>query len=107
MLESRTSCLQHLTGSLGAIGKSQADDLVVSREFDLSTTRQFIPTRSAYPLTASQMTRGPLTPPIVLYFSLGLIEVIRGSSADGAMMMVWWRDIKRNVNRSKLQLKLC
>jgi hypothetical protein len=34
----------------------------------------------------SRMTSGPLTPPMVLYFNRGLIEVIRGSrSAEGAM----------------------
>ena len=35
----------------------------------------------------SRMTRGPLIPPIVLYLSLGLIELMRGSSiAVGAMV---------------------
>jgi hypothetical protein len=37
--------------------------------------------------TLSRMTSGPLTPPIVLYFNLGFIELMRGSStsAEGAM----------------------
>ena len=42
-------------------------------------------------LTLSRMTRGPFTPPIVLYVIRGLMESIRGSSfaegiakADGA-----------------------
>ena len=29
--------------------------------------------------TLSRITRGPLTPPIVLYFNLGVILAIRGS----------------------------
>ena len=39
--------------------------------------------------TLSRMTSGPLTPPIVLYFSRGLIEVMRGSSMEGAMLAGW------------------
>ena len=31
------------------------------------------------------MTSGPLTPPMVLYFSRGLMEVMRGSSIEGAI----------------------
>jgi hypothetical protein len=33
----------------------------------------------------SRITSGPLTPPMVLYRILGLIEVIRGSTISGAM----------------------
>ena len=39
-----------------------------------------------FPRTLSRMTSGPLTPPIVLYFSRGLIEVMRGSSMEGAIL---------------------
>ena len=38
-------------------------------------------------LTLSRMTRGPLIPPMVLYFSLGLIEGARKSVS--AMMMAY------------------
>src|ERR1700760_4343495 len=36
--------------------------------------------------TFSRMTNGPFTPPIVLYLNRGLMDIIRGSRAAGAMM---------------------
>lgn len=71
-----TPSFQHLTGSYGAIGKCEGDDLVVSRIFDLCDVLASARWSGKYPdaLTFSRMTSGPLTPPTVLYLILGVTE---------------------------------
>ena len=69
-----TSSFKHLSRSLGAIRQSQRNNLIVSWEFDLCTA----PIRCLFVcgwhtmLTFSKMTKGPLTPPMVLYRILGV-----------------------------------
>lgn len=84
-----TSSFQNLTRALSAIGKSECHDLIVSREFDLFCCQPASskPVRFGRwrPRTLSRMTRGPLTPPTVLYRILGMTEYDEDSRGSAMM----------------------
>jgi hypothetical protein len=69
-----TSGLQDLTGSLRAIRQRQGNNLIVSWEFNLfdHSISSFLPIPHLRIRTFSKMTKGPLTPPMVLYRILGV-----------------------------------
>lgn len=70
-----TSSFQHLSRSLGAIRQCQSNNLIVSWEFNLYPAPISLPMicQCNMTLTFSKMTRGPLTPPMVLYRILGVM----------------------------------
>lgn len=83
MAATLTSGLEDLARPLRPVGERQGDNLIVPREFNLrvaaSATAHANPTgqKPRCPggtRTFSRMTRGPLTPPTVLYRILGTIE---------------------------------
>lgn len=86
----RTSCFKDLTRSLAAIGQRQGHDLVESREFDLcflvSAHAPSYLLLISRRLTLSKMTRGPLTPPMVLYRMRGVTDIMRGSTSPSLAM---------------------
>lgn len=87
MYKPHTSRLQHLPTALRAIGQRQRHNLIEPREFDLEATLvlsklPFLTLTISCPqttLTFSRMTKGPLTPPIVLYRMRGCTDIMRGS----------------------------
>lgn len=81
-----TSRLEDLASAFGAIRQRQGYDLIVAGKFDLPSARislrhtlQTLP----QPRTLSRMTNGPLMPPMVLYRSRGVTEIMRGSKTSG------------------------
>jgi hypothetical protein len=103
----RTSSFQHLTGPLCAIGQSQTNNLIVSREFDLEP-RKHNPTVVLVfiRLTFSKMTKGPLIPPMVLYLILGVTLYDDDSLGSPMVADCWIMKMKRRLelsDRRKLQ----
>ena len=92
---------QHLSRSLRSVGKCQGNNLIKPWEFDLEVIKISIlqlEESFIWRHTLSSMTRGPFTPPIVLYRILGWTVVMRGSSIPGAMATCQAKAIARPWN---------
>lgn len=102
-----TSCFEDLTGSLGAIGESQADDLIISWEFHLCGSSAHIRGKSAIGIYRFTNDQRPIDTSNGIVLEPGLdgghARVIRRRSHDETS---WERDVERRADCCTLHLKL-